>query len=155
MCFPVTVDTVIDTQKLLTCLSYMGTIEMRSHRGIMLLLVLFISTLDQTIVATAIPGIGEALGDIASAPWIATAYLLTSAVTTLIIAARLHLPVHHSDRRVDVGGGVLATVFTTAAFFWTVPFMGLALPLALVMREQPLSDEMIEVAAGKVEVAEY
>ncbi|HEY3751914.1 MAG TPA: MFS transporter, partial [Pseudonocardiaceae bacterium] len=67
----------------------MDTIEMRSHRGIRLLLVplmlvLFISTLDQTIVATAIPGIGEALGDIASAPWIATAYLLTSAVTTLI-----------------------------------------------------------------------
>jgi hypothetical protein len=33
--------------------------------------------------------------------------------------------------------------------------LGLALLLALVMREQPLSDEMIEVAAGKVEVAEY
>jgi EmrB/QacA subfamily drug resistance transporter len=219
----------------------MDTIEMRSHRGIRLLLVplmlvLFISTLDQTIVATAIPGIGEALGDIASAPWIATAYLLTSSVTTLIfgklgdmygrkrifqvsvviflvgslasgvsgsmgmliacralqgigggglnslvqaiigdliparqrakyqsclgivatlaiiagpllgglfvdqlswrwiffvnlpvgavalavIAARLHLPVHHSDRSVDVGGGVLATVFTTAALLVTV-----------------------------------
>jgi EmrB/QacA subfamily drug resistance transporter len=60
-----------------------------SHRGIVLLLVplmlvLFISTLDQTIVATAIPGIGAALRDTTSAPWIATSYLLTSAVTTLI-----------------------------------------------------------------------
>jgi EmrB/QacA subfamily drug resistance transporter len=60
-----------------------------THRSIMLLLVplmlvLFIATLDQTIVATAIPGIGGALHDITDAPWIATSYLLTSAVTTLI-----------------------------------------------------------------------
>ena len=50
-----------------------------------LMLVLFIATLDQTIVATAIPGIGRALHDLPSAPWIATAYLLTSAVSTLIL----------------------------------------------------------------------
>src|ERR1700761_2748235 len=50
-----------------------------------LMLVLFIATLDQTIVATAIPGIGRALHDLTSAPWIATAYLLTSAVSTLIL----------------------------------------------------------------------
>jgi EmrB/QacA subfamily drug resistance transporter len=60
-----------------------------SHRAIMLLLVplmlvLFISTLDQTIVATAISGIGNSLHDVVDAPWIATVYLLTSAVTTLI-----------------------------------------------------------------------
>jgi EmrB/QacA subfamily drug resistance transporter len=63
--------------------------DLRSHRQIMVLLVplmmvLFISTLDQTIVATTIPTIGRAFGDVSSAPWIATAYLLTSAVTTLI-----------------------------------------------------------------------
>src|SRR6201996_6664127 len=50
-----------------------------------LMLVLFIATLDQTIVATAIPGIGRGLHDLTSAPWIATAYLLTSAVSTLIL----------------------------------------------------------------------
>src|ERR1700759_3651665 len=50
-----------------------------------LMLVLFIATRDQTIVATAIPGIGRALHDLTSAPWIATAYLLTSAVSTLIL----------------------------------------------------------------------
>src|SRR6201992_1080808 len=50
-----------------------------------LMLVLFIATLDQTIVATAIPGIGRALHDLTSAPWIATAYLLTSAVSTLVL----------------------------------------------------------------------
>ena len=61
----------------------------RSHRAIMmvlvpLMLVLFISSLDQTIVATALPTIGRDLGDPAGAPWVATAYLLTSAITTLL-----------------------------------------------------------------------
>jgi hypothetical protein len=40
-------------------------------------------------------------------------------------------------------------------FGWTVPFMAVALVLALVMKEKPLSEEMIDVAAGKVDVAEY
>jgi len=50
-----------------------------------LMLVLFISNLDATIVATAMPTIGRSLDDIAGVPWIATAYLLTSAVTTLVL----------------------------------------------------------------------
>lgn len=50
-----------------------------------LMLVLFISTLDQTIVVTALDRIGSTLGNEALAPWVATAYLLTSAVTTLIL----------------------------------------------------------------------
>jgi EmrB/QacA subfamily drug resistance transporter len=49
-----------------------------------LMLVMFIATLDQTIVATALAGIGDLLHDTADSSWIATAYLLTSAVTTLI-----------------------------------------------------------------------
>ena len=49
-----------------------------------LVLVLFMATLDQTIVATSIGGIGRALHDTRNASWIATAYLLTSAVSTLI-----------------------------------------------------------------------
>nr|WP_241391431.1 MFS transporter [Serratia proteamaculans] len=50
-----------------------------------LMLVLFISTVDQTIVATALHRMGELLGDLANAPWIATSYLLTSAISTLIL----------------------------------------------------------------------
>jgi sugar phosphate permease len=42
-----------------------------------------------------------------------------------------------------------------AVFGWTVPFMVLSLVLGLIMREKPLSAEMIEVAEGKVEVPEY
>ncbi|SDM58925.1 MDR family MFS transporter [Nonomuraea jiangxiensis] len=40
-------------------------------------------------------------------------------------------------------------------FLWSVPFMVVSFVLALVMREKPLSEEMIEVAEGKVEVPEY
>lgn len=59
------------------------------RRGVMLLmvplmLVLFISNLDQTIVATALPSIGRDLHDASGASWVVTAYLLTSAITTLI-----------------------------------------------------------------------
>jgi MFS family permease len=40
-------------------------------------------------------------------------------------------------------------------FRWTIPFMVLALILALTMPEKPLSEEMIEVVQGKAEVPEY
>jgi hypothetical protein len=42
-----------------------------------------------------------------------------------------------------------------AVFAGTVPFIGLALVLAVIMPEKPLSEEMIDVAAGKAEVPEY
>lgn len=48
----------------------------------------------------------------------------------------------------------LTSAFHTV-FLWTVPFMGFALFLAVAMKEKPLSDEMREVAAGRVEVAQY
>jgi AcrR family transcriptional regulator len=37
----------------------------------------------------------------------------------------------------------------------SLPLMAIALVLALAMEEQPLSAEMIDVAAGKLEVSEY
>ena len=40
-------------------------------------------------------------------------------------------------------------------FGWTVPFMAVALVLALVVKEKPLPEEMIDVAAGTADVAEY
>jgi MFS family permease len=40
-------------------------------------------------------------------------------------------------------------------FFWTVPFMALAFVLSLCMKEKPLSNEMLQVAEGKVDVPEY
>jgi Na+/melibiose symporter-like transporter len=40
-------------------------------------------------------------------------------------------------------------------FFWCVPLMALAFVLALRLEEKPLSDEMLAVAAGEVDVPEY
>ncbi|MFC6018376.1 MDR family MFS transporter [Plantactinospora solaniradicis] len=50
-------------------------------------------------------------------------------------------------------GGALHAFHTV--FLWTVPFMVVSFVLGLVMREKPLSEEMIEVAQGKTEVPEY
>jgi EmrB/QacA subfamily drug resistance transporter len=51
-------------------------------------------------------------------------------------------------------GSAAAGAFQTV-FAWSVPFMVVALVLAVLMPAPPLSDEMLEVAEGKVEVPEY
>jgi EmrB/QacA subfamily drug resistance transporter len=48
------------------------------------MLVMLLSALDSTIVATALPTIAGDLGGISKLPWIVTAYLLTSTITTPI-----------------------------------------------------------------------
>ena len=47
-----------------------------------LMLAMFLSALDGTIVATAMPTMGRDLGDVEHLPWIVTAYLLASTVVT-------------------------------------------------------------------------
>ncbi len=47
-----------------------------------LMTAMLLAALDQTIVATAMPTIGLALGDAANLPWIVTAYLLASTAVT-------------------------------------------------------------------------
>jgi hypothetical protein len=58
-----------------------------------------------------------------------------------------------------VVAGVAGTAHPAHAFAvlfgWTVPFMTVALVLALVVKEKPLPEEMIDVAAGTADVAEY
>lgn len=61
--------------------------EERSHREIMvvisaLMLAMLLSALDQTIVSTALPKIASDLNGLSKYSWVATAYLLTSAVST-------------------------------------------------------------------------
>ncbi len=46
------------------------------------MLAMFLSALDQTIVATALPTIGVAFSDLESLPWIVTSYLLTATAVT-------------------------------------------------------------------------
>jgi EmrB/QacA subfamily drug resistance transporter len=47
-----------------------------------LCLAMFLSALDQTIVAAALPTIGVELGDLGDSPWIVTAYLVASTIVT-------------------------------------------------------------------------
>jgi EmrB/QacA subfamily drug resistance transporter len=59
----------------------------RSHREIMvvissLMLVMLLAALDQTIVSTALPRIASDLHGLSKYSWVATAYLLTSAIST-------------------------------------------------------------------------
>lgn len=59
----------------------------RSHAEIMvvmsaLMLTLFLAALDQTIVSTALPRIASDLNGLSKLSWVATAYLLTSAIVT-------------------------------------------------------------------------
>jgi EmrB/QacA subfamily drug resistance transporter len=63
--------------------------KIRSHSEIMviitsLMLVMLLAALDQTIVATALPRIATDLKGLNKLSWVATAYLLTSAVSTPI-----------------------------------------------------------------------
>ena len=61
--------------------------EERSHEEIMviivaLMLAMLLAALDQTIVATALPRIATDLHGLNKLAWVATAYLLTSAIST-------------------------------------------------------------------------
>src|SRR5947208_13299479 len=47
-----------------------------------IMLAMFLSALEQTIVAPALPSIGRALGDVAELPWVITAYLLSTTAAT-------------------------------------------------------------------------
>jgi EmrB/QacA subfamily drug resistance transporter len=104
----------------------------RAPRGVLalmvpLMLVLFISNLDATVVATAIPSIGRSLHDLAGAPWIATAYLLTSAVATLVLGklgdSYGRKPVFQFSIAVFLAGSALCG--TATSMLWLVVFRGL------------------------------
>src|SRR5215831_7855480 len=65
----------------------MSTLSPTDVRDIVIgaLLALFLSALDQTIVATALPPIAADLGGFSLISWVVTAYLLTSTCATPII----------------------------------------------------------------------
>src|SRR4030088_1847895 len=47
-----------------------------------MLLPIFMASLDQTVVASGLPTIGRALGDVHSLPWLITAYLIAATAVT-------------------------------------------------------------------------
>jgi MFS family permease len=68
-----------------------------------------------------------------------------AAIFGAILTARLHGA--HTIAHVAAG--------YTGLFLGCVPVMALALLLALRLREKPLSDEMIAVAEGRIDIPEY
>ena len=65
------------------------------------LVAMFLATLDQTIVAPALPTIGAALGNVDFLPWIVSAYLLTSTAVTPLYGKLSDI---HGRRPVLIGG---------------------------------------------------
>src|SRR6266446_1317176 len=68
------------------------------------MLAMFLSALDQTIVATALPPIASDLGDFALISWVITAYLLTSTCVTPIVGKLSDL---YGRRQMMTGGLVV------------------------------------------------
>lgn len=81
------------------------------------LLAMFLSALDQTIVATALPTIGADLGDVELLPWVVTAYLLTSTAVTPLYGKLSDIhgrrPVLISAILIFIFGSVLCAVAPT------------------------------------------
>jgi EmrB/QacA subfamily drug resistance transporter len=71
-------DTVSHTQQ------YSAPLDHAAIRAIMLgiMLAMFLSALEQTIVAPALPTIGRTLGDVENLSWVVTAYLLANTAAT-------------------------------------------------------------------------
>jgi EmrB/QacA subfamily drug resistance transporter len=89
------------------------------------LLALFLSALDQTIVATALPPIAKSLGDFSLISWVVTSYLLTSACVTPIAGKLSDLYGRRRILRV-----CLATFMVTSALCALAPTM----PVLIVAR---------------------
>ena len=89
-----------------------------------LMLAMFLSTLDQTIVATALPLIGRELGDVASLSWVITAYLLSATAVTPLYGKLADI---HGRRAVLLAGiGVFVAGSIACALARTMPALVLA-----------------------------
>lgn len=81
--------------------------------GIMLAMLL--AALDQTIVATALPSIGQDLGDIEHLPWVVTTYLLTSTAVTPLYGKVADIHGRRIAMMIGVGIFILGSVLCAAA----------------------------------------
>ncbi|KXF78102.1 MFS transporter [Paramesorhizobium deserti] len=81
--------------------------------GIMLAMLL--GSLDQTIVATAMPTIGQDLGDIHLLSWIVTAYLLTATVVTPLYGKMADIAGRRVTLLVSVGLFILGSIASALA----------------------------------------
>jgi MFS family permease len=89
-----------------------------------LMLAMFLSALDQTIVATALPVIGRDFGDVADLSWVITAYLLSATAVTPLYGKLADI---HGRRAVLLAGiGVFVAGSIACALARTMPALVLA-----------------------------
>jgi Major Facilitator Superfamily len=99
---------------------------------IALMLAMMLASLDQTIVATALPTIVGDLGGLDHYSWVVTAYLLTTTISTPLYGKLGDL---YGRKRVFQAAIV---IFLQTVFLWAVPFCLVAFGLTWLLREIPL-----------------
>lgn len=107
----------------------------RTYTLIGVLLAMFLSAIDQTIVATALPRIVEDLGGLSRYAWVITAYLVASTVLVPIYGKLADM---HSRKRIELWA---VGVFLTGSFlcglageFGTLPILGDGMNQLIVFR---------------------
>ena len=89
-----------------------------------IMLAMFLSALDQTIVATALPAIGRELADVQNLSWVVTAYLLSATAVTPLYGKLSDI---HGRRTVLLAGiGVFIAGSVACALAQTMPALILA-----------------------------
>ena len=88
-------------------------LDQATIRAIMtgILLAMFLSALEQTIVAPALPTIGRTLGDVENLSWVVTAYLLANTAATPLFGKLSDI---HGRRRMLLGAIVIFIVGSVA-----------------------------------------
>ena len=107
----------------------------RTYTLVGVLLAMFLSAIDQTIVATALPRIVEDLGGLSRYAWVITAYLVASTVLVPIYGKLADM---HSRKRIELWA---VGVFLTGSFlcglageFGTLPILGDGMNQLIVFR---------------------
>jgi EmrB/QacA subfamily drug resistance transporter len=91
------------------------------------MIAMFLAAIDQTIVATALPTIGNTLGDLEHLPWIVTAYLLSSTAITPLYGKLADIVGRRTTMLaaivVFIGGSVLCAIAPTMWFLILARFI--------------------------------
>ena len=91
------------------------------------MIAMFLAAIDQTIVATALPTIGNSLGDLEHLPWVVTAYLLSSTAITPLYGKLADIVGRRTTMLVAIvlflGGSVLCAVAPTMWFLILARFI--------------------------------
>ncbi len=108
------------------------------------MLAMFLSALDQTIIATALPTIGGELRDNHHLPWIVTIYLLTSTAVTPLYGKLADIKGRRVTLLIALGLFILGSVASAAA----EPIAGLLIKMGMVSGELSVGMLVLIIARG-------